>query len=222
MDSLPEHARIVVSCLGKMPVNAGLRMVVGIAGPPGSGKSTLAAHVADVLNARQPGCAALVPMDGFHLDNAELDQLGLRAVKGAPQTFDTAGFVDLLRRARQAGSVIWYPVFDRSQDRALPNAAEINERVEILVVEGNYLLLPEGAWSEVGALLDFSVMLRPSLETLEARLIERWTDLGLAPEAARARALGNDLPNAQLVLANSASADLYLPQKNREHEKMSG
>ncbi len=212
MDSLTQDARLVLAQLDAVPDRAGFRLVLGIAGPPGSGKSTLAAHVTEMLNMRRPDSAVLLPMDGFHLDNVDLDRLGLRAIKGAPQTFDAAGFVALLSQARQAGQVIRYPVFDRNQDRALPDAGEIGETVDTLVVEGNYLLLPEGAWARIPALLDLSVMLRPSIKTLEARLLARWTGLGLSREEAEKRALGNDLPNAQRVLTDSTTADLTLPQ----------
>lgn len=216
MDSLTADARLVVSRFDSVPARSGLRRVLAIAGPPGSGKSTLAARVTEILNERHPASAALVPMDGFHLDNAQLDRLGMRAIKGAPQTFDAAGFVALLERARQVGHDIRYPVFDRVQDRALPEAGVIGATVEILVVEGNYLLLPDGAWADLRDLFDLSVMLRPSLQTLEMRLLQRWTGLGLSPDEARARALGNDLPNARLVLGASAEADLYLPHHNKQ------
>lgn len=221
VDSLTEDARLVLDRLDGIAAHSGLRRVLGIAGPPGSGKSTLAAHVTEILNARAPGSAALVPMDGFHLDNADLDRLGLRAIKGAPQTFDAAGFAALLAQARQAGQTIRYPVFDRAQDRALPDAGVIGPSVETLVVEGNYLLLPDGAWAGLRDLFDLSVMLRPALETLEARLLQRWTDLGLSRDAARARALGNDLPNARLVLSQSARADISIPQQTRQAAQMS-
>ncbi len=222
MDSLTEDARLVVARLDRVPARSGLRRVVGIAGPPGSGKSTLAARVTEILNERHPASAALVPMDGFHLDNAALDRLGLRSVKGAPQTFDAAGFVALLERARQADRAIRYPVFDRVQDRALPEAGAIGATVETLIVEGNYLLLPDGAWADLRALFDLRVMLRPSLQTLETRLLQRWTGLGLSPDEARARALGNDLPNARLVLDKSAEADLYLAHSEEQPGKASG
>lgn len=214
MDSLTADARLVVSRFDGVPARSGLRRVLAIAGPPGSGKSTLAARVTELLNERHPASAALVPMDGFHLDNAELDRLGMRALKGAPQTFDAAGFVALLGQARKAGTVVHYPVFDRVQDRALPDAGVIGAEVETLVVEGNYLLLPEGDWAGIRVLVDLSVLLRPSLDVLEERLLSRWTGLGLSAQEARARALGNDLPNARRVLKDSAAADVYLPSDN--------
>jgi pantothenate kinase len=211
--SVTADAQRVLARFDTMQARAGLRHVLGIAGPPGSGKSTLAAEVVAALNARRPGCAALVPMDGYHLENADLDRLGLRAVKGAPQTFDAAGLLALVARAREAGRAIRYPVFDRAQDRALPDAGAIDAGVEVVVVEGNYLLLPMDVWAGLRALFDLSVMLRPSLATLEARLVARWTGLGLPEQEIRARVFGNDLPNAQLVLEHSLGADLYLPEE---------
>lgn len=212
MESVTQDARRVLSRIDAASGRAGRRLVVGIAGPPGSGKSTLAAQVVALLNAGQPHRAVLVPMDGFHLDNSELDRLGLRAVKGAPQTFDAAGFVTLLNRARVAGTTPHYPVFDRVQDRSVPAAAVIPAQAEIIVAEGNYLLLSSGDWAGLRPLLDLCVMLRPSLATLEERLLDRWRSLGLDEQAIQARTYGNDLPNARLVLRDSLQADLYLAE----------
>jgi pantothenate kinase len=190
----------------------GARTVVGIAGPPGSGKSTLAAGVVDRLNAGAEGTgqAALVPMDGFHLDNAELDARGLRSVKGAPQTFDAAGFVDLVRRLREMGGDVRFPLFDRAEDRTVPKAGLIRAGTPVAVVEGNYLLLADGAWADLAPLFDVTVMIAPPMEVLEARLFDRWIGYGLPPEEARRRAHGNDLVNARRVLAESRPADLVL------------
>ena len=79
---------------------AGDRVVIGIAGCPGAGKSTLAGWLAEHLTAA--GLPAVwVPMDGFHLADVELERLGRRDRKGAPDTFDALGFAALLRRVRE-------------------------------------------------------------------------------------------------------------------------
>ena len=68
------------------------RTVLGLVGAPGAGKSTLARHlVAEVDRKLGPGTAGYLPMDGFHLSNAQLDRLGRRDRKGAPDTFDAHG-----------------------------------------------------------------------------------------------------------------------------------
>lgn len=191
-------------------LKAGQRRLVAIAGPPGSGKSTLAAHVVQSVNRSIGVAATLLPMDGFHLDNDTLDARALRAVKGAPETFDAEGFVALLRKVRQGGVDLRYPLFDRAQDRTLPEAGLLPADTPLVVVEGNYLLLQQGAWTGLNALFDLTVMLAPELAEIEARLIARWLDHGLPPAEAEARARGNDLVNARIVVAQSAEPDLRL------------
>jgi pantothenate kinase len=208
---LEAHIETVLTAIGRTPRRDG-RLLVGIAGPPGSGKSTLAREVVGRLatSERIPPLAALVPMDGFHLDNAELDARGLRAVKGAPETFDVKGFVDLVRRLRDAPNDIRYPLFDRGEDRTLPDAGLFRAGTPIGVVEGNYLLLSEGDWRALAPLFDLTVMIAPPTEVLEERLIRRWLDHGLDGDAAKRRARGNDMTNARRVLECSEAADLVL------------
>ncbi len=183
-----------------------VRHRVAIVGPPGAGKSTLAEALVARLN-RDAQVAALVPMDGFHLDNRILDARGLRARKGAPETFDAAGFVRMVERLDTEPEVV-IPVFDRARDIAIAGASVVTPDHRIAVVEGNYLLLSEAPWNRLAAAWDLSVALRPPVEVLRARLIERWLAHGHDPDAARARAEGNDLANARRVLNDSLPADI--------------
>ncbi|MCE0504065.1 MULTISPECIES: AAA family ATPase [unclassified Roseivivax] len=211
MAALDQDTRAVLELIGGR-ARAGARSIIAIAGPPGSGKSTLAAEVVDRLNQETPGRAALLPMDGFHLENPELVARGLLAQKGAPETFDAESFLALIREIRAGGRDIAYPLFDRARDCTLPDAGFLRAEVPLVVVEGNYLLLGEGAWGKLAAEFDASVMIAPPIEVLEDRLIRRWLDHGLPREAAEARARGNDLPNARLVVERSRPADLRLGQ----------
>ncbi len=113
--------------------------VFGLAGPPGSGKSTVAGRLAGALG------AVVVPMDGFHLDNTELDRLRCRDVKGAPETFDADGFVRLVERLRHADGPVSAPSFDRIADRTIDGAITVDPDDRIVIVEGNYLLARPGA-----------------------------------------------------------------------------
>lgn len=184
------------------------RCLVAIAGPPGSGKSTLAEAVIKVL-IEHDQAAVLMPMDGFHLDNRLLEPRGLLPRKGAPETFDFAGFASTLRRVRDEDNVI-LPVFDRSREIAIAGAAEIRAETRIVVVEGNYLCFDESPWRSLIDLWDLSVFLQTPMEELERRLIERWLTHGFEPEAARNKALGNDIPNARRVAAAMADVDVVL------------
>lgn len=177
---------------------------MGLAGAPASGKSTLAEALA-----RAVPRACVVPMDGFHLDNAILSTRGLLARKGAPQTFDAAGFAHLMARLRREEDVI-YPLFDRSLDRAIAGAGHVSHEVETVVVEGNYLLFDSPVWRDLIGLWDLSINLTVCEETLRTRLIERWLDYGYTPDEARRKAEENDLPNATLVQEASLKADLSI------------
>ena len=209
MSDLDAHTAAVLRLIAESR-RPGARLLLGIAGPPGSGKSTLAARVVERLNHGGRAEAALLPMDGFHLENDVLESCGLLAVKGAPQTFDAAGFVRLVRSLRNPDEDVAYPLFDRARDCTLPGAGRLPAGTPVVVVEGNYLLLRSGDWAGLQGLFDAAVMIAPPVEVLEARLIYRWLEHGLSAEAAARRARGNDLANARLVMAQSATADLVL------------
>ncbi|MEL6920984.1 MAG: nucleoside triphosphate hydrolase [Pseudomonadota bacterium] len=211
--SLEDDVATVLAAIEKRASPAKPRTLIGIAGPPGAGKSTLAEAVVAKLNNKDAETACLVPMDGFHLDNAILRQRGLLAQKGSPQTFDAYGFVDLVRRVTKLDAPVYYPVFDRDRDIAIAGVGFVKIDTGIVVVEGNYLLLENEPWSQLASCFDMTVMLNPGLDTLRKRLIQRWRDQGIDDEKATERALSNDIPNAQFVIAHSAAADVQLYNK---------
>ncbi|MBE7220204.1 MAG: AAA family ATPase [Caulobacteraceae bacterium] len=185
-------------------------MLVAVAGPPGSGKTTFAAALVAAVSRRTTRTAALVAQDGFHLDNAVLASSGLLARKGAPETFDVEGLSQLLEELRTAGGDVGVPVFDRGRDAVRENAAVVPGAADTIIVEGNYLLLDAPPWRRLRPLFDMTIMLTCATETLRTRLTERWLRHGLSPDAAAARAEGNDLRNARLVVERSADADLVI------------
>ncbi|MBX2824315.1 MAG: nucleoside/nucleotide kinase family protein [Gammaproteobacteria bacterium] len=184
------------------------RFVVSISGPPGAGKSTLAGllHTA-MVERHDKNTSAILPMDGFHLDNDILDARGHRARKGAPHTFDIAGLINVVSRVRQADSDVYVPVFDREQDLSRAGARVILSSQKLILVEGNYLLLQQPGWRELYALFDYRISMEVAPAVLRKRLIQRWLDHDHAPAEAKARAESNDLPNAQLVVDDSRTAD---------------
>lgn len=187
---------------------SGRRSILAIAGAPGSGKSTLAARLAREL-AKLDRATALLPMDGFHFDNAVLEPRGWLARKGAPHTFDARGYAALLSRVRaEPDAEIAVPVFDRTLDLARAGGAVIPAGAGIVVTEGNYLLLDDDPWRDLAGLYDLTIFIDTALEELSRRLTQRWLDHGLDEEAARQRAVGNDLPNAALVVGRSRPADI--------------
>lgn len=184
------------------------RVLVALAGAPGSGKSTLAAALLRRLR-EQKVPAEVVPMDGFHLDNAVLDARGLRQRKGAPETFDARGFIHLIRRLREGGEVV-APIFDRARDIAIAGAQAVPESCRVVICEGNYLLFDEDPWRELAPLWDLTARIDVPVQELRARLIQRWLDQGLSRAAATRRAESNDVPNARRVLDRELPAQLLL------------
>jgi pantothenate kinase len=181
------------------------RTMVAVAGAPGSGKSTLATEVARRLNARGRS-AVVVPMDGFHLDNRLLEMRGLLHRKGAPETFDAHGFIRLIRAIRAGGEVI-APVFDRTRDLSIAGAVAVPANARFVLVEGNYLMFDETPWSDLADLWDITVRLDVPMPELRARLIQRWLNQNLSRAVATRRAEGNDIPNAQRVIAQALPCD---------------
>jgi pantothenate kinase len=156
----------------------------------------------DALNAADAGSAAVLPMDGYHYDDMLLVPRGLRPRKGAPETFDAAGFAHMLMRLRQNSEPeIAVPVFDRSIEIARAGARMIPQSVRYIIAEGNYLLLDEGRWRELHPHYDLTVMIDEPEEVLRARLEHRWKDL--SPEDRAWKLDGNDLPNGRRVLQGS-------------------
>ncbi|MEM5494308.1 nucleoside triphosphate hydrolase [Hoeflea sp. AS16] len=201
-------ARLAEAAIGRAAQSR--RFIIALAGPPGAGKSRLAAALVDELARRGQG-GAVVPMDGFHLDNAVLKVRGTLARKGAPFTFDADGYAALLTRLRaEPDSEIAIPVFDRKLDLARAGGALVTPDHRFLVAEGNYLLLDGPAWRQMAELFDLTVMLRVELDELRRRLTDRWLEHGLDGEQARERALSNDIPNAELVIRKSLKADLEI------------
>ncbi len=181
------------------------RLFVAVVGPPGTGKSTFAAALHDALASTSTLSSKIVPMDGFHLDNLQLDLLNLRARKGAPETFDFDGFIAILRRLKSIDSPVYYPVFDRSLDKAIAGAGAVLPGTDVVIVEGNYLLLNEAPWIELAQLFDRSIYLQTPFDVLEKRLVQRWLDHGHTEAEARERALSNDIPNAKRVVERMCS-----------------
>jgi pantothenate kinase len=180
----------------------GHRYIVGIVGFPGAGKSTLAERLVRELNALADAGvkAQLVPMDGFHLPNAVLDERGLRPLKGIPETFDGEGFVKLMKDLRAVPAArVGVPGFDRSLDEPTRDAIIVEPHHNVLVVEGNYLLVQEHPWSEVRTLLDEAWFLDVEIDTIIPRLMERHVLGGRSPEAAREKMESTDLRNARLI-----------------------
>jgi pantothenate kinase len=180
------------------------RYVFGLAGPPGSGKSTVAARLANALG------AVVVPMDGFHLDNVELDRVGLSGVKGAPETFDADGFVRLVEQLSRTTELVVAPSFDRVADRAIDAAITVEPDDRIVIVEGNYLLLERPPWAALRELFDRTGYIDVDDVARVERLIARHVRHGRSLDAAREFVRMSDEANAAIVAATRPLADVWI------------
>ncbi|HEY0452886.1 nucleoside/nucleotide kinase family protein [Actinophytocola sp.] len=185
------------------------RALLGICGAPAAGKSTLAEELVAALGPR----SVHIGMDGFHLAQAELARLGRTERKGAPDTFDAAGYVNLLRRlrSRPPGETVYAPAFRRDLEEPIAGAVPVPPRIRLVVTEGNYLLLPDPPWRSVRELLDEVWFLEPAEDDRRRWLIDRHRAFGRTPEQARERTFGSDERNALLINATREAADLVVP-----------
>jgi len=191
-------------------VGEGRPVLVGVAGEPGAGKSTLTASL--VAGLRERGrSAVLVPMDGFHLANVALVELGRADRKGAIDTFDAAGYAALLTRLRGAGpDTVWAPTYDRSIEESVAGAIGVPPGTDVVVTEGNYLLVDDGPWSAVRRLLDEAWAVEVDPEVRRTRLVARHVEFGKSSEVAAAWVASVDEPNADFVRSTFARADLVI------------
>jgi pantothenate kinase len=185
-------------------------VLVGVVGEPGAGKSTLTASLVAALLARGTA-AVLVPMDGFHLANVALAGLGRADRKGAVDTFDGAGYSALLGRLRDAGpETVWAPTYDRSIEESVAGAIAVPAGTEVVVTEGNYLLVDDGPWAAVRHQLDETWAVQVDPQVRSARLVARHVEFGKPPERAAAWVARVDEPNAAFVRSTFPRADLVV------------
>ena len=188
--------------------NSSERVLIGIIGKPGAGKSTLSKF----LMAKLPKeFVTVVPMDGYHLSNKVLKDLKRADRKGAPDTFDVAGFISLVKRIRtEQTQNIYYPIFDRAIEESIAAQGVVTSVTKVVIIEGNYLLHDDGGWEVCNDLLDESWMVDVDDDKRISRLISRHIAYGKDPEAAKAWAKGTDEVNAKLIERGRNRADFVV------------
>ena len=186
------------------------RLIVGIFGSPGSGKSTFSGNLNRELNKIDGLMSKVVPMDGFHFDNKILADRNMLQFKGSPETFDTNGFISLLAKLQQQPENDYViPIFDRELDLSRASARLIEKSTNILLIEGNYLMLNQAPWNRLQMFFDLTIKIESDRRILKDRLLKRWLDLGISKDQASEKIKQNDLPNSDLVENLSMPADLY-------------
>jgi pantothenate kinase len=190
-------------------VEDGSRAILGIAGSPGAGKSTLVDLLVTRIRAAEgDDWVAYIPMDGFHLADAQLDRIGARGRKGAPDTFDVAGYAHLLERVkREVDEPVYVPGFDRTLEQPLAAALVVLPSARLVVTEGNYLLLDDPDWARARHAMDAVWFVTSDESKRIARLIARHIEFGKTPDEARAWVETTDQRNAELVAGTVGKAD---------------
>ena len=184
------------------------RFIIGIVGKPGAGKSTLTSHLIENL---PKDSVSLVPMDGYHLSNLQLKNLGLTDRKGAFNTFDSNGYVSLLKRINtETDQDIYYPVFHREIEESYAADGVVLANTKIVLTEGNYLLFDKAGWEKVAAELTEIWYININADVRIDRLVKRHEFYGKDKESALNWATGTDEINAKIVESTAARADVII------------
>lgn len=193
------------------------RIIVMLAAPPAAGKSTLVSflqYLSEITPEVTPVTA--IGMDGFHryqdylLNHTTIrngEEILMVKVKGAPETFDLEALTQRIQRLISDDVCPW-PEYSRTIHNPVEGAIQVQG--DIVLIEGNYLLLDLPGWKELKQLADYTISIRAKEADLRERLINRKQREGVNPTEAVKFVDNSDLPNARLCIAHTAETDLIL------------
>jgi len=202
----------LLQALSTLRREKGRRILAMLAAPPGSGKSTLLSF----LESLSHGAIQVIGMDGFHRRQTYLvshyterdgRQIPMVDIKGAPVTFDLDLLTARIKRVA-SGETCGWPVYDRMLHNPVEDAIQVDG--DIVLLEGNYLLLDEDGWRELSGYADYTVSIRADEAMLRSRLIDRRMKTGVDEAAATRFVDYSDMPNVRLCLEKTMPADCRL------------
>ncbi len=215
--TIEEVIRPLLLRLSELSKKKGGRLLVMLAAPPGAGKSTLVSFLEYLAKDIIPEYKVqAVGMDGFHrrqeyllthttvVDGKEVPMVN---IKGAPITFDLDGLKTKIGQVLGEKTCGW-PLYDRHLHNAVEDAITITG--DIVLLEGNYLLLDEEGWRDLKEKADYTIFIKSDEEMLRRRLIDRKEASGNSREKAEAFVDYSDMRNVRLCLEHSMKADLVL------------
>ena len=193
------------------------RILIGIAGPPGCGKTFFSHVISELINREDNHANSIVVgMDGWHYPNQLLEEKNinvngelqsLKRLKGAPETFDVTSFVSFLQAAKKEDDLS-YPIYDRNLHEPVTDGGILTFMENIVLVEGNYLLLNESPWQQIRTFLDGTIFIEAGEMLCREILLQRHLQGGKTAVQALHHIRNVDMVNTRRI--GRPKADIYL------------